>query len=145
MPQNQAEAFVQRLVKAALCLTAFFVKSYNFHISSPLLYFFMNIQSVANLHKMSLHILVERAESGYFTASVPELANCIAEAKTREAAIASVRDKVKARLANIEVLTLEVANNPWMEFIGMFEGDDEFAELATELLVEREPDTNDTI
>jgi hypothetical protein len=48
-----------------------------------------------------------------------------------------VRDKVKARLANIEVLTLEVNNNPWMEFIGMFEWDDEFAQLAEELRAER--------
>jgi hypothetical protein len=105
----------------------------------------MNIQSVANLDKVSLHIVVERAESGHFMASVPELVDCTAEAQTREAAITSVRDKVKARLANIEVLTLEVTNNPWTEFIGMFERDDEFAELAAELRAERELDTNDTI
>jgi hypothetical protein len=105
----------------------------------------MNIESVANLDRMSLHVLVERAESGYFTASVPELVDCTAEAPTREAAIAEVRDKVKARLANIEVLTLEVANNPWTEFIGMFEGDDEFAQLAEELRAERELGTNDTV
>jgi predicted RNase H-like HicB family nuclease len=105
----------------------------------------MNIQSVANLDKMSLHVLVERVESGYFRASVPELIDCTAQAKTREEAIASVQDKIKARLPNIEILTLEVANNPWTEFIGMFEGDDEFADLAEELRAERELGTNKAI
>ncbi len=100
----------------------------------------MNLQSIANLNKMSLHILIERGESGHFMASVPELVDCVAWAETREAAIAAVQEKVRARLANIEVLMLEVANNPWTEFIGMFEGDDEFAQLAAELRAERELD-----
>ena len=102
----------------------------------------MNLQAVANLNKMSLHVLVERVESGYFIASVPELADCVAEAETREVAIAAVQEKVRVRLANIEVLTLEVANNPWTEFIGMFEGDKEFADLSAELRTERELDIN---
>ena len=46
------------------------------------------------------------------------------------------------RLANIEVLTLEVSNNPWTEFIGMFEGDKEFADLAAQLRTERKLDIN---
>jgi len=45
----------------------------------------MNLQAVANLNKMSLHVLVERVESGYFMASVPELADCVASAETRVA------------------------------------------------------------
>lgn len=80
----------------------------------------MNLQAVASLNKMPLHVLVEQVESGYFTASVPELADCMASAATREAAfplgvaegIAAVQEIVQVRLANIEVLTLEVANNP---------------------------------
>jgi hypothetical protein len=102
----------------------------------------MNLQAVASLNKMPLHVLVERVESGYFTASVPELTDCMATAETREVAIAAVQSKVRVRLANIEVLTLEVANNPWTEFIGMFEGDKEFADLAAELRTERELDIN---
>ncbi len=98
----------------------------------------MNLQAVANLNKMSLHVLLEQVESGYFMASVPELIDCVASAETREAAIAAVQEKVKMRLANIEVLMLEVSNNPWTEFIGMFEGDKEFADLAEELRSERE-------
>jgi hypothetical protein len=77
---------------------------------------------------------------------VPELPNCTASAETRSDAfpfgvvegIAAVQEQIKAKLANIEVLTLEVANNPWTDFIGMFEGDEEFADLAQELRIERE-------
>jgi len=50
---------------------------------------------------MSLHVLVERVESDYFRASVPELADCLSEAETREVVIAAVQEKVRVRLANI--------------------------------------------
>ncbi|WP_268807193.1 type II toxin-antitoxin system HicB family antitoxin [Calothrix rhizosoleniae] len=43
----------------------------------------MNLQSVANLNKMSLHVLIERVESGHFMASMPELVDCVAWAETR--------------------------------------------------------------
>jgi len=39
-------------------------------------------------------------------------------------------------------LKLEVANNPWTEFIGMFEGDKEFTDLSAELRTERKLDIN---
>ena len=57
------------------------------------------------------------------------------------------------RLKNVEVLLLEVSmkksdrekkepdkENPWMEFIGMFEGDAEFAEMMAQWRVERGQD-----
>jgi hypothetical protein len=106
---------------------------------------FMNLLAVTSLNRLSLHVLVEEASSGRFIASVPELPDCAAEAETRDKAITDVQQKVKARLANTEVLTLEVANNPWTDFIGMFEGDEDFASLAQELRSERELDTNSTI
>ena len=40
----------------------------------------------------------------------------------------------------MEILTLEVSNNPWTDFIGMFEGDEDFAQMAEELRTERELD-----
>lgn len=101
---------------------------------------FMNPLVVTSLHKLSINVPVQQAESGHFIALVPELPDCTAEADTRYTAIASVQEQVKAKLANMEVLTLEVANNPWTDFIGMFEGDEEFAELAQELRTERELD-----
>lgn len=105
----------------------------------------LNLLPLTSFNRLSLHVLVEQRTSGYFIASVPELPDCAAEAETRDIAIASVQEKVRAILANTEVLTLEVANNPWTDFIGMFEGDDEFADLAQELRTERELDINDTL
>lgn len=105
----------------------------------------MNLLTINSLNRLSLHILVEQIESGHFIASVPELADCIASGETRDAAIASVQEKVRAKLANIEVLTLDVSNNPWIDFIGMFEGDEEFAELAQELRTERDLNINNAI
>lgn len=105
----------------------------------------MNVLAAASLNSLSLHVLVELTSSGHFMASVPELPDCKALAETRLDAIAAVQQKVKARLANIEVLTLEISNNPWTDFIGMFEGDHEFAELAQELRAERELDMNGTV
>ncbi|MDZ7961719.1 MAG: hypothetical protein RMY34_28220 [Aulosira sp. DedQUE10] len=105
----------------------------------------MNLLAVTSFNRLSLHVLVEQAQSGLFIASVPELLNCTAEAETRSDAIAAVQEQIKARLANIEVLTLEVANNPWTDFIGMFEGDEEFADLAQELRTERELDINSPV
>ncbi|MBX9254888.1 type II toxin-antitoxin system HicB family antitoxin [Desmonostoc muscorum CCALA 125] len=115
----------------------------------------MNLLAVTSLNRLSLHILIEQASSGRFIASVPELPNCVAEAENRSDAfpfgvavragsrregIASVQQQIKTRLANIEVLTLEVVNNPWTDFIGMFNGDDDFADIAQELRSERELD-----
>ena len=55
----------------------------------------MNLLGVASLNRLSLHVLVERTESGHFMASVPELPDCVALAETREAAIASVSTYAK--------------------------------------------------
>ncbi|HBE58728.1 MAG TPA: hypothetical protein DEG17_24350 [Cyanobacteria bacterium UBA11149] len=105
----------------------------------------MNLITVANLNKPYLNVLLERAQAGHFIASVPELTDCVAWAETRESAIALLQEKVKVRLANIEVLRLEVSDNPWTDFIGMFEGDKDFAEIAAELRQERELEINGAV
>ena len=45
---------------------------------------------------------------------------------------------IRELVANIEILTLEIFNNSRTDFIGIFEGDSEFAEVAQELRAERE-------
>ena len=55
------------------------------------------------------------------------------------------------RLSSVEVLPLEISlkepvrENPWTEFIGMFEGDAEFAEMAAQWQAERDQDADDAI
>ena len=73
---------------------------------------YMNLIATNSPDKLSLHVIVERLDSGHFTASVPELIDCVVSAETREAVIAAIKEKVTARLKNIEVLTLEVTSNP---------------------------------
>lgn len=72
----------------------------------------MNFIVTNSPNKLSLHVIVERLDSGHFKASVPELIDCVVSVETREAAIAAIQEKVTDRLKNIEILTLEVANNP---------------------------------
>lgn len=113
----------------------------------------VSLLAVTSLNRLSLHVLLEQTSSGHFIASVPELPDCIAEAANRSDAfpfgvaegIAIVQQQIKTRLANIEVLTLEVVNNPWTDFIGMFKGDDDFADIAQELRTERELDIDTTV
>lgn len=55
----------------------------------------------------------------------------------------AIQELVSDRLSNVEVLPLEISptqtikENPWTEFIGMFEGDAEFAEMANQWRLER--------
>jgi excisionase family DNA binding protein len=57
--------------------------------------------------------------------------------------LVAIQSLVGDRLSDAEVVPLEVplkgieAENPWIEFIGMFEGDTEFSEIATQLRAER--------
>ncbi len=51
---------------------------------------FMNLLAVTSFNRLSLHVLVEQAQSGLFIASVPKLPNCTAEAETRSDAIAPI-------------------------------------------------------
>jgi hypothetical protein len=66
-------------------------------------------------------------------------------APTKEAAIAQLQKMVQAHLAGTEILSFPIAQgevaaeqeNPWTEFIGMYEGDADFAEIMAEMRAER--------
>lgn len=93
---------------------------------------------------LTLNLMVERTESGRSVARVLELPSYQVEASTEEQAIAELRQMVINRLAQVKIMPLELPlvqlaqTNPWAEFIGMFEGDAEFAELTAELQAERQ-------
>jgi predicted RNase H-like HicB family nuclease len=96
---------------------------------------------------LNLHILLEPTETGGASAAIAEIADCRVEADSREAALAALQQLLKQRLAQMEIiplaLPLEPPANPWVEFIGMFEGDAEFAEMAESLRQERGIDVGD--
>jgi hypothetical protein len=68
-----------------------------------------------------------------------ELPGYRVEAATEEQAIAELQQLVISRFSKAKIVPLELSleqphhPNPWTEFIGMFEGDIEFATLAAEL------------
>ena len=44
---------------------------------------------------MKLHVVVEQDEAGYFVAEVPALPGCLSQGKTRDEAIANVKDAIE--------------------------------------------------
>jgi hypothetical protein len=96
-----------------------------------------------------LHILLEQTETGRIIASIAELTNLQVEANTRKEALTAIQSMVSDRLNSVEVFPLEVSSktqdqeNPWIEFIGMFENDAEFAEMAAQWQADRVQDNDD--
>lgn len=94
---------------------------------------------------LQFHVLLETKQTGETVASIAELANVQVQADTRGEALDAIHSLVQDHLSNVEILPLTVtskqhAENSWMEFAGLFAGDEEFAELAQELRLERELD-----
>jgi predicted RNase H-like HicB family nuclease len=105
----------------------------------------MNFPISRNVTDLNLHILLKSVGPEQFVASVAELSDCQVTASTKEAAIEQIQQIVQAHLVGTEVLSFPVAQgevvaareNPWTEFIGMYEGDADFAEIMAELRAER--------
>ena len=55
---------------------------------------------------MNLKILIEKGEDGYFAASVPSLKGCWSQGKTREEALANIREAIELYLEPDEIETI---------------------------------------
>lgn len=55
---------------------------------------------------MNLKILIEKGEDGYFVASVPSLKGCWSQGKTREEALANIREAIELYLEPDEIETI---------------------------------------
>lgn len=102
------------------------------------------ILSAPQFQKLMLHLVIEKTNAGKSRARVLELPDCVVEAATDEQAIEQLQAMVFEHFAEAKVMRLEVAvstkidqDNPWVEFIGMYEGDSNFADIARELRLER--------
>jgi predicted RNase H-like HicB family nuclease len=51
---------------------------------------------------MKLHIVIEQDEAGYYSAEVPALPGCLTQGKTREEAIANVKEAIEGWLEVME-------------------------------------------
>lgn len=92
-------------------------------------------------------VLVRSQSGNLFTAAVLGMADCVAEGRTREEAIANAKQVLAERLARGEIVTIEVeaaeigavfgaTGDVWREQAGRFRDDPTFDEFLAE--VERE-------
>ena len=54
---------------------------------------------------MNVKVLVEKGEDGYFVASVPSLKGCWSQGKTRDEALANIREAIELYLEPDEIET----------------------------------------
>lgn len=58
---------------------------------------------------MKLHIVIEQDEAGYFTAEVPALPGCLSQGKSREEALANIKEAIEGWL---EVMESKITFDP---------------------------------
>ena len=51
---------------------------------------------------MKIHVVIEKDETGYFVAEVPALPGCLSQGKTREEAIANIKEAIEGWLEVME-------------------------------------------
>lgn len=100
---------------------------------------------------MTYYIVVENGQEGHYTAQVLGWPDTTVEGSSRQEVITSVRQRISARLANAEIIPVEIetspsAEHPWMKFAGMFEDDPMFDEVLEHIQThQQELDAGDTI
>jgi hypothetical protein len=102
--------------------------------------------SIKNTEQLNFHFLLEEDACGQIVGTIAELPGCQVTAKTQEEAIDALQQMTRDRMAkitvvpfsiNVNVEEVEQKKNPWVEFMGMYEGDAVFAEIAAEQRAER--------
>ncbi|MCH8266521.1 MAG: type II toxin-antitoxin system HicB family antitoxin [Acidobacteria bacterium] len=51
---------------------------------------------------MKLHVMIERDETGYYVAEVPALPGCLSQGKTREEALANIKEAIEGWMEVME-------------------------------------------
>ena len=87
-------------------------------------------------HPMTYKVAVENGGDGY-TATVLGWPSCVAKAPTREQALVRLREDLSRRLAEVEIVSLDVEaeerTHPMLKFAGVFKDDPLFDEVAAEI------------
>jgi predicted RNase H-like HicB family nuclease len=55
---------------------------------------------------LKLHVIIEQDEAGYYTAEVPALPGCLSQGKTREEALANIKEAIEGWLEVMESKTV---------------------------------------
>ncbi len=93
----------------------------------------------------NFHFLLEEDPSGQIKGTIAELPDCQVMATTQDEAIAELQQITRDRMDKMTVVSFHLPikqkslpkRNPWEKFIGMYEGDPIFAEIAAEQRAER--------
>ena len=93
---------------------------------------------------VKFHILLDRSNATQIRASFIELPNLHVEASTQEEALENLKtllytyyDKLEIIPFEIEEVSTQQSENPWLKFAGVFQDDSDFAEIAKSILIER--------
>lgn len=54
---------------------------------------------------MKLHVVIEQDEAGYYVAEVPALPGCLSQGKTRDEALANVKEAIEGWMETMEAKT----------------------------------------
>jgi hypothetical protein len=100
---------------------------------------------VTQTKQLNFHFLLEERADGQIVGTIAEFPDCRVAATTSESAIDELHEILRDRTAKMTVVPFTLPINlqaseeehPWEEFIGMYEGDPIFAEIAAELRAER--------
>ncbi len=99
---------------------------------------------VTQTKQFNFHFLLEERADGQIVGTIAEFPGCHVAATTSENAIAELQQILRDRTAKMTVVPFSIAmataeekKNPWLKYMGMYEGDADFAAIAAELRSER--------
>jgi hypothetical protein len=93
--------------------------------------------AMSSASRIPYTISVEKQPNGNWLAQVLGWVDCQTEAPTREAAVSTLKQQLRERLAQLEVIFIDLPvaapDNPWLKYAGMFENDPLFDEVLEEI------------
>jgi predicted RNase H-like HicB family nuclease len=84
---------------------------------------------------MTYRVFLQHLDPDGYRATPLLFPDCVAEGKTREDALANLRAALDARLAQGEIVTIEVgeSEHPWLKGAGIFKDDPTFDDFLREI------------
>lgn len=92
---------------------------------------------------MTYYILVENGQKSAYKATVLGLPDCVANGRTRQEALQTIRRILSRRLAQAEIVPIELEEtspaieHPWLKFAGVFKDNALFDEMQAEIAAYR--------
>lgn len=106
---------------------------------------------------MTYYVTIENGTANLYKAAIIGWPTCIAEGKTREEAVARVKERFTERLNQVEIVPIEVespqmdlaiahSEHSWAKFAGMYQSNPLFAEVLDSIQAyRRQLDADETV